>query len=173
MVLGIARYPQILQLYFAQVRLSEAAHAVGLKPAACRAKAAAAAWMSRRRPASQRVARGFSRRAGGRTPTGVQIGQMGRPHRPDLPAAWSCRNPRLLASSSPKQPTPQRRLGARPSNPPTALFWKSAVGGAAPKPPEDSACRTQKPENSIQKPFSDERRDHTIRNDQKSFLPYG
>jgi hypothetical protein len=53
------------------VWLLEAAHAVGLKPAACRAKAAAAAWMRRCRPASQRVARGFSRRAGGRTPTVV------------------------------------------------------------------------------------------------------
>jgi hypothetical protein len=53
------------------VWLLEAAHAVGLKPAACRAKAAAAAWMRRRRPASQRGARGFSRRAEGRTTTVV------------------------------------------------------------------------------------------------------
>jgi hypothetical protein len=51
--------------------LLEAAHAVGLKPAACRAKAAAAAEMRQRRSALQRVARGFSRRAGGRTPTVV------------------------------------------------------------------------------------------------------
>jgi hypothetical protein len=142
MVLGIARYPQILQLYFAQVRLSEAAHAVGLKPAACRAKAAAAAWMSRRRPASQRVARGFSRRAGGRTPTGVQIGQMGRPHRPDFyeqissaPPDRSYRRPGaagILVSSLPHRPhSPHRSVvwGQDLQTPQPRFSGKARLGG--------------------------------------------